>query len=205
MLTVSSSPLGQWRGEAQLVLIPMKIVIGIIVLLAAFCVVVALQPSSYRVERSVVIAASPAEIFPYVNDLKKCDEWSPWRKLDPNAKGSYEGPAAGVGAKSSWSGNNQIGEGSQTIVESVPGQRVRTQLDFRKPMEAVALAEFTLEPRGNDTRITWSMWGENNFVGKAMCFFMDQDKMIGTPFEEGLAELKSTIERKPAVAAADTP
>ena len=171
-----------------------KILIGIAVVLAIFLVVVALQPAQFRVERSVTIAASPTAVFPHVNDLRKLHVWSPWKSLDPNAKYTFEGPPAGVGAAQSWVGNSEVGEGKQTIVESRPNERVRIRLDFKKPFESTASGEFTLKPQGNQTVVTWALFGENNFISKAFCLFMNQDKMIGEPFERGLADLKATVE-----------
>ncbi len=171
-----------------------KILISLVVLLAGFVVVVALQPSTFRVERSVTISAAPAAIFPQVNDLHQAQAWNPWLKLDPAVKTAFEGPPAGVGASSTWAGNSQVGEGRQTITESRPNELVRTRLDFKKPMESTCTAEFSLKPDGQKTVVTWSMFGESNFVSKAFCLFMNQDKMIGVPFEEGLASMKALVE-----------
>ena len=61
-------------------------------------------------------------------------------------------------------------------------------------MEGTSDVEFTFKPEGNDTAVTWTMSGRNNFIGKAICLFMNQDKMIGGYFEKGLANLKSVVE-----------
>ena len=74
-----------------------RLAIGLVLLIAAAAVVVWLQPDDYRLTRSTVIAAPAAEIFAQVNDLAHWDDWSPWAKLDPNAKITFEGPKAGVG------------------------------------------------------------------------------------------------------------
>lgn len=172
----------------------MKILIGLAVILVVFLVVVALQASTFRIERSASISAAPAEIFPQINDLRKAQTWNPWLKLDPAAKTTFEGAAAGVGASSTWAGNSQVGEGRQTITESRANEWVRSRLDFKKPFEGTSTAEFTLKPEGQQTVVTWSMWGEKNFISKAVCLFMNQDKMIGGSFEEGLASLKAIVE-----------
>lgn len=172
----------------------MKIVIIITVVVAAFLGFVALRPSQYRIARSTVIAAPAAAIFSHVNDLNKSAVWSPWLKIDPQVKVAYEGPAAGVGASSTWAGNNEIGKGRQTIIESKADELVRIKLEFVKPMAGVATTDFALNSEGGHTRVTWSMYGDNNFIGKVFCLFMDQDKMIGTPFDKGLGDLKALVE-----------
>ena len=53
-----------------------KTLFTVIFALAVLILVVGiLLPSSYTVERSVVIEASPDEVHKYVGDLKKWEEW----------------------------------------------------------------------------------------------------------------------------------
>ena len=125
--------------------------IALLAIVAAFAVYVALQPATATVARTATIAAPPAEVFARVNDLHKWQDWSPWAKLDPNAKSSFEGPVAGVGAAFSWSGNSEVGEGKMTIVESKPNDKIKFKMDFLKPMEASNTTEFLFEPEGNGT------------------------------------------------------
>jgi hypothetical protein len=166
-----------------------KILIGLAVLVLAFVALVATRPSHFSISRSATIAAPPAAVFVHVNDLHKWEAWSPWAKLDPNAKMTYKGPAAGVGAVAAWAGNKEVGEGSMTITESRANELVRFRLDFLKPFEATSMAEFGFKAQGNDTVVTWTMSGENGFLGKAVSLFMDCDKMMGPQFEQGLAQL----------------
>jgi len=159
-----------------------------------FLIIVAMQPPEFRVTRSATVATAPTEVFPHVNELKKWDAWSPWAKLDPNAKHGFEGPAAGTGSAMTWAGNNEVGEGRMTITESRPSELVRFRLEFYKPMAGTSDAEFTFKPQGNQTEVTRTMTGTNNFIAKAMCTVMNMDKMIGGQFEQGLASLKSIAE-----------
>lgn len=77
-------------------------------LFTVLIVVVAVQPDEMKVTRSAKMAAPPARVFAEVNDYHKWEAWSPWAKLDPNAKTTFEGPDAGTGAKFSWSGNSKV-------------------------------------------------------------------------------------------------
>lgn len=173
-------------------------VVGVIVLaVVVFVIVVAMQPSDFRVERSITIDASPDVVFGHVNDFHKWEDWSPWAERDPNAKATYAGPDAGKGAVFHWDGNDDVGEGSMTILESRPGEWIKIDLAFVRPMEDSATVEFTFKPDGEGTAVTWSMHGENNFAEKAFCMFMDLDSMIGEDFEKGLASMKSAVEDSP--------
>ena len=170
------------------------ILLSFAVIVIVFLAIVALQPSDFRVSRSAAIAAPPPAVFPHVNELKKWEAWSPWMKLDPNAKSSFDGPPAGKDAAMSWAGNNEVGEGKMTITESRPNELVRFHLEFYKPMAGTSDAEFIFKSEGNQTTVTWTMMGKNNFIGRAMCLVMNMDKMVGGQFEKGLASMKAIAE-----------
>lgn len=170
------------------------VVIGVIIAVVAG--VAAMQPSDFRVERSATMNAPPAAVFEQVNDFHKWEAWSPWAKLDPAAKNSFEGASSGKGAIFKWDGNNEVGKGSMTLTESKPNDLIRIRLDFEKPFAGTNTAEFTFKPEGSQTVVTWSMYGQKCFVSKVFCLFMNMDKMIGSKFEEGLASMKSIVEAK---------
>ena len=176
------------------------VMVSVAVLAAAtVCVLASMKSPVYRVERSASIAAPAAAVFEQVNDHRKFAVWNPFMKVDPNVRSTYSGPGAGVGAVAEWDGNNEIGAGRSTIVESRPGELVRCQMDWLRPMEGTGFVEFHLQPEGGKTRVTWSMYGTNNFLGKVVSVFLDCDTMCGPQFEKGLAELAGVVEGKPAV------
>jgi hypothetical protein len=170
------------------------ILILVVISVIIFITVAAMQPSAFRITRTATITAPSSAVFAQVNDLQKWDAWSPWAKLDPNAKNAFEGPASGVGAIMRWAGNNKVGEGSMTITESRPDEFISFKLEFLKPFAATNTAEFTFNPEDNQTIVTWCMYGKNNFMGKAMGLIMNCEKMVGGLFEKGLAALKSVVE-----------
>ena len=174
-----------------------RTLMALVVIVVVFVAIVAMQPSEFRVARTTTIAAPAPVVFAEVNDFHKWRAWSPYEKLDPAMKKTYEGPPAGTGASYSWAGNSHAGEGRATITESRPNELVRIKLDFVKPFEGTAFAEFTFKPEGDRTVVEWSLVGNNNFVSKAVHLFMNMDKMVGGQFEDGLAELKSVVEAAP--------
>ncbi len=171
-------------------------------LVSVLIVLIAVQPDDMRIMRSVQMAAPPERVFEQVNDYHKWNDWSPWAKLDPDAKYTFEGPDSGAGAKFSWSGNDKVGAGTQTILESKPHELIRIRLDFEKPMKDTNQVEFAFKPEGDGTQVTWTMLGKHNFMSKAMCLVMNFDKMIGTDFEKGLASIKAIVEKPAEVAPA---
>ena len=170
------------------------ILLSVATLVAIFLIVAALQPAGFRYVRHTTIAAQPAVVFGFVNELQQWQEWSPWAKKDPAAKIALTGPAAGVGAAFAWDGNRRIGQGSMTVIASTPSTLVRYRLDFLKPFKSTHNAEFTLQPEGGATVVTWTMTGQNNFMGKAFGLVVNCDKMVGRDFEKGLAGLKVLAE-----------
>jgi hypothetical protein len=173
------------------------IVLGALAVIAvAFVAVVAMRPADFRVTRSAAMSVPAADAFAQVNDFHKWDAWSPWAKLDPNMKQIYDGAPAGTGAIYTWVGDNKVGEGTMTLTESKPTELIRIKLEFRRPFKATNASEFTFKPEGNQTVVTWSMSGRNNFMFKAMGLFMNMDKMLGGEFEKGLASMKAVVEKR---------
>jgi hypothetical protein len=173
------------------------ILIAVAAIVVVFVAIVAMQPSDFRVARTASIPAPAPVVFAQVNDFHKWRAWSPYDKLDPAMKKTYEGAPAGTGAIYSWVGNSQAGEGRATIAESRPNDLIRINLDFVKPFAGTAIAEFAFKPEGDRSTVEWSLAGRNNFLSKAVCLFMNMDKMVGGQFEEGLAQLKSVVEAAP--------
>ncbi len=171
-----------------------KILIAISLLMVAFLAAAAFQPDEFRVERSITIAAPAENIFPYVNNLKKFNEWSPWAKLDPNAKAEFAAQTEGVGASFSWDGNYEVGQGSMTNIESIPNELARFRMEFIKPMKGTDTAEFTFKPENGSTVVTWSIYGHRTYFCKLMGMVFNANKMVGEQFEKGLNTLKSLTE-----------
>ena len=171
-----------------------KILIALGAIVAVFAGVVATQPSEFRVVRTATISAPAADVFAQVNDFHNWEAWSPWAKRDPAAKVTLEGASAGTGAIFTWAGNGEVGEGRMTLTESQPNDLIRINLEFVKPFAGTSTVEFTFKPEGNQTVVRWSMVGRNDFMGKALCLFMNMDKMIGGDYERGLAQMKSVVE-----------
>ncbi|MGQ0674448.1 MAG: SRPBCC family protein [Hyphomicrobium sp.] len=174
-----------------------RLLIVLLAVVLGFVGYVAMQPPEGGVTRSLAIDAPPSAIFPHVNDLRKWEQWSPWAKLDPNAKVSFEGPDAGTGAVFNWSGTDEIGEGKMAIVESRPDEAVKLKMDFAKPFSGTSTAEFTFKPEGGKTLVTWDMRSERPFLTRLMCTLFRADATVGDMFAKGLANLAAVTTGKP--------
>ncbi|HUO80286.1 MAG TPA: SRPBCC family protein [Steroidobacteraceae bacterium] len=180
-----------------------KIVGIIVVALIALVAGAYMLPQVIHVERSTVIARPAASVFPYINSLRKANEWAPWIAYDPNVKMTYTGAEEGQGAKMSWTGNDKVGTGSQEITQSVPNRKVAS--DVRFGGQAPAKAALTLTTTDAGTKVVWSLeinLGNNpiaRYVGTTL------DAKVGADYERGLAKLKSLVESAPAPDAAAQP
>jgi hypothetical protein len=174
-----------------------KILIVLVVAVGGFLAYAATRPDAYRVERTATMDAPSEIVFAQVEDFKAWAAWSPWEKMDPQMQKTFSDPSKGVGATYAWKGNDKVGVGKMTIMESAPPTRLEAKLEFVEPFESVARNGFTVASEGaNASRVTWFMEGNNNLMGKVFGIFMNMDSMIGADFERGLAALKTVSEEK---------
>ena len=171
------------------------LLVVIVVLVAGVLAFATTKPDTFSVQRSTRIKAPPEKIFAVINDFHRWPEWSPWEKLDPAMKRTQSGAPSGKGAIYEWDGNSKAGAGRMEIIESAAASKVGIQLDFIKPFEGHNIAEFSLAPEADATRVSWTMHGPTPFVSKVMQVFVSMDTLIGKDFEEGLANLKALTEK----------
>jgi len=172
-----------------------KILAVVVVLVVAVLAYATTKPDAFMVERSTTIKAPPEKVFAVIDDFHNWSSWSPWEKLDAAMTRTHSGAAAGKGAVYEWTGNSKVGTGRMEITESSPTSRVGIKLDFLKPFEAHNVAEFTLAPAGDSTKVTWTMRGPSPYMAKVMGVFASMDRMVGGDFETGLANLKRIAEQ----------
>jgi uncharacterized protein YndB with AHSA1/START domain len=172
-------------------------IIGIIIIvaIAAILIFAAMQPDSFRVQRSATIKAPPEKVFAQINDFHRWEAWSPWEKIDPAVKRNYSGTESGKGAVYGWEGNNEIGQGRMEVIESTPSSKLLVKIEFIKPFAAINTVEFNLAQNGENTTVTQAMYGPSPFISKLMGLFFSMDKMVGGKYEEGLASLKTIAEK----------
>ena len=170
-----------------------RLIIGILLLLLLLVGVAFALPQNITVARSTVINAPELDVFGYINNYRRFNEWSPWAARDPDTKYVFTGPEEGVGARMEWSSDNpEVGAGSQEIVESQPGRLVSVRLDFGDM--GGGSATFQLEPSGAGTRVIWAFNADvgNNPVKRWMGLMFD--RWIGADYEDGLERLRKLAE-----------
>ncbi len=170
-----------------------RLVLGVFLLLLLLLIVAFALPQQITVARSTVINAPESDVFAYLNNYRRFNEWSPWAARDPEAKYVFSGPEEGKGARMEWSSDNpEVGSGVQEIIESQPGALVRVSLEFGDMGKGGA--SFRLEPSGAGTRVVWAFNADtgNNPMQRWMGLMFD--RWIGKDYEEGLERLKKLVE-----------
>lgn len=151
-----------------------------------------LLPSSFHVERQILINAQPKDVFLHVGDLKNWQNWGVWFERDPNMAITYTGQAGAVGMTSSWISDSQ-GNGEMEIIEIKPNQMMAYRLFFPE-FGMGSTGKILLEAQDKGTLVTWQDFGDvgSNPINHYFAAFMD--KMIGPDFEQGLDNLKALTE-----------
>jgi uncharacterized protein YndB with AHSA1/START domain len=171
---------------------------GWIILLAiilAFLFYVMRKPDSFRIERQISINAPAADVFRWINNVRRFNEWNPWAQMDPTSTITYSGPEEGPKASYTWLGK-KTGEGSMTLIDEKPPNEVSFALSFIRPWKGNNKTTFQIHEGSGATNVSWAMTGPSNFFNKLFTTFMSMDKMVGKDFEKGLATLKEKVEAK---------
>ncbi len=168
-------------------------------LLAVFFVFVLLAllaPKKYYVNRSIVINKPLSDVFRYLKHIKNQDEWSPWKKKDPNMKQEFIGNDGEVGFIAKWEGNKDVGLGEQEIMSIVDDESIETRLRFFRPWKSESDAAISVSEVGvKKTKVTWGFSGVNKVPSNIFMMLYNVDKHVGKDFEEGLTSLKEILER----------
>jgi uncharacterized protein YndB with AHSA1/START domain len=185
MSEMSPKPRSVWPAILKWTLLIIGMVVVAVTVMGLFVL-----DGKYDVSREIVIQAPPAEIHKQVGDLDQWPNWLPFTKHDKSVKTTVE-KATGVGASQHWTGND--GTGKLTFTESDPEKGIEYTMLFDEKW--ASKGSMTYAKVGENTRVTWRMTGQNDdFIGKWMAAGMNY--MVGSKFDEGLADLKKKVEQK---------
>jgi effector-binding domain-containing protein len=170
-------------------------IIGVIllILILVFLAVAFFLPSKVYIEESIVINKPASVIFKQVNNFNNWPAWSPWQANDPEQINTYEGPEQGIDAKTTWT-SKKNGDGSMTIIESVPYTKVSSSLDIGM---SGATNVFLLKEDQGATKVTWGVnlpklaYPLERYIGLMM------PGMMKVFFVNGLEKLKEVTEAMP--------
>ena len=102
-------------------------IVGVVIVL--FVATSFFIPKEYSVERRITIDAQPAEVYPYIVDLREWQKWGVWFKRDPQMELDYSGPDRAIGMRSEWKSDTE-GDGEMEITQLEHNKRVLYRLYF---------------------------------------------------------------------------
>lgn len=167
-----------------------KFFLVLLVLLIIAAVVGFLLPHDYRVEESVVINAKPSKIHDFVGDLRRWDDWTPWKEMDPTVSVTFGAETKGVGASQTWTGKDGTGLLKFTASDEDKGIEYEMKLD-----EMPSKGAIRYEKMGDSTKVTWSMSGDIDMPVIGGYFALLMPRFVGGSFEKGLTKLKGVVEK----------
>lgn len=172
-----------------------KYLIGFLVfLLLAYILLAVLSPKKLVLKESTKIEAPASVCFNLVNDLQKWSLWSPWQKLDTSAVHTYSDKSYGTGAQWTWKGNKNMGEGTQTIVESKANEMLKMSLEF-KGYDDLAYNTWNFEQEKKNTKVSWDFEGSNtSFFMRPLNLLMKG--ALKKSYREGLSQLREISEKR---------
>ena len=173
------------------------LVLAVVLAVAVVLIVAATRPDRFRTSRSTRVAAPPERLYPLISSLRQMNTWNPYALRETSGTAAYFGPESGKGARFAFAGPKS-GTGTIEVVDKSAPSKVVMRLLMTKPFKADNTVEFTLQPVGTATDVTWAMSGRQPLLAKAMTLFIDCDKMVGRDFEDGLAHLKAIAEARAA-------
>lgn len=173
----------------------LKVVISVILIfLALFLIIPLFIDTNYQASKSTLVNAEKSEVYPYLMDLSRFDEWSPWSDIDPDTKVELNGDIGTVGSSYSWKGNDDVGEGTMKIVRA-NNDTIFIDLNFVEPFEAYSPTYYVVKENGDQTEVTWYMEGEMAYPMNIFFLFMDMEETIGNDFEKGLSQLEKVFDK----------
>jgi hypothetical protein len=178
---------GAPRTAKPLVSFPLKVLWGAIGLLVLALVVGLALPGRWEVERSATLPAPPGEVFRWMDDPRRWDDWAPLGNVRP----TFSGPERGAGATRSWD-DPEVGDGVFTIVSSEADRAVSYRVEVQEG-RMVTEGTLSLEPEGAGTRVVWRERGD--FGRNPLLGYMarSMDRLQGAQMVAALARLSERV------------
>ncbi len=168
----------------------------VITVIAIAMILMLVLPTKQQLERSIIINASPAEVYNYLSKLENFNKWSIWNQNDSTLKYTITGTDGMPGAVNSWSGDPELsGEGKMQITTLKLNEKIRHHINFIKPRQMEADSDFELEAINNQTKVSWQFELKTPRPWNIFNVFSSLSRRMGKDFEEGLKSLKATIEK----------
>jgi uncharacterized protein YndB with AHSA1/START domain len=173
----------------------LRLLLGVVIVVAAVLVIAATKPSTFHIEKSVMIQAPPQKVYALIEDFHNWPQWAAQDREDSTMQRTYSGAATGLGAVSDWTSKGSAGSGRMTISAATVPSKVDVVVYWKRPFKVRNTHEFALTPTGDETQVTWIAEGTNLYMMKVMEVFVGVNGLMGRHFEAALENLKKVAER----------
>lgn len=170
-----------------------RVIFAVAAVIALLLVIGLVLPSGFKVQRSMLITAPAAKVYPLIAEPRQWKNWAIWNQRDPSMKVEYSGPESGKGAKWSWQSKTE-GNGMMEFSAATPNEGIQYSLSF-PDFGMTSHGEMRLTPDGSGTRVTWTNEGDMGANPVNRYFGLMMDSMVGPDFDAGLKNLKTLAER----------
>ncbi|WP_044202854.1 SRPBCC family protein [Flammeovirga sp. OC4] len=171
--------------------------LGVLSVLLLFAGGAMLLPSEYTVKEHVYINAPAKDIFPYIENLRKWNDWAfkleeEGSRLSPE----YHGPDEGEGATHTW--KSYDGSSAELrVLSAEPYDKIQLQMSTNEGT-FVSEMTFTLEDSDGGTVVSWEEKGDFGFqlVTRVIAFVADYEVQVSQQYKAALEELKKAVDQK---------
>lgn len=172
------------------------------IILVVFVILLMAAPTKVHIEKSQAINAPVQAVWDQITKFEKFNQWSTWRKIEPEAMYRIDGVDGTVGAATSWKGK-KLGEGRLEHLSLKPYAEVRQRLQFFEPFEGTSEVYYLVSENAGVTTVTWAIDAAyprpQNIMGMFMKSSLEKD------LSQGLLNLKATVEAEPVKQPAASP
>lgn len=149
-------------------------------------------PSAWTIEEQTIIAASPAAVFPYINESRRWRSWSMWnKKQDATIELTYNDIEKGLGAVQQWT--SLQASGTLTIVQSNDDESIQYHLDIDK-QNFIVYGQILLAPIDQATNVIWTSRSEfNSFNPLRRLQSAALRRMLSYQMKAGLLQLSELV------------
>jgi effector-binding domain-containing protein len=181
------------------------LVVLLLIAIGIVTILIMVLPVKQILVRTTMINAKPATVYEYLSKLSNFNKWSVWSQNDSSMINTITGTDGTLGAINTWKGDPSLsGEGRIQITSLKIEQKIKHHISFLQPKQMEADADFKLESINGQTKVTWTFEKATPRPRNIFNLFGNLDKEMGKDFEQGLANLKTAIEKENPAATGKT-
>jgi hypothetical protein len=165
--------------------------------LGGFLILGFFLPGKTKVERSLVIQATPKTLFEQAYFFENWRNWSPWFARDTQAAIQISPPfARGLGATYTWdSAKKELGKGQITVLDTLSHEKIQYQILLDNRTEIGA--QFKLKAQDSlKTQATWLLEMDHGLSPISRWFGLIAPYFIAPDYEQSLQNLAKTTAEK---------